>query len=319
MIEWFPDQQQTSFVREVFDLTVKDPIEVAVPGDIDVARSLSIGQNRAEMALDEETVELIAMYMNEGVAMPMPLVWRASARSKLVVLDGNHRIAAARRNDAVMVPAVLVAGDEQVAQRLAIVVNMQHGRSARDPSYAALAMRALRDQGVPLATIALMFGVSEGKVGVVTRREAQQDRLRTLLPERRTRVPMHTLDLLAQIEDAHIRVLGDAFLDAPKVQQEEAARRLRETPSAERDAAAHEIRGELRELARAKSKVKGTASRPASQLQGALTQLAKVTDPTRAYFEASDQHRAIMRSHLVTVMPRLERLWSTATGAGEVA
>ena len=118
------------------------------------------------MELDEDTVDLLAMYMDEGVTLPMPLVWRAPRARKYVVLNGNHRIAAAlRKREEPSCPAVLVTGDSQVANRLALVVNTQHGRSTRDPAYVATAMRLLREQGVPMPQIARMFGVDEKQVG----------------------------------------------------------------------------------------------------------------------------------------------------------
>lgn len=307
---WVVDEQQRTFVQTVFDIELHaEPITLTLDL-IDESASLSIGQNRTEMTLDTDTVEILAMYMDEGVTIPMPLVWRATNRQKrLVVLDGNHRIAAALRKRAEpSCPAVLITGDSQLAQRIAVVVNTQHGRSTRDPEYVATAMRLLREQGVPIPQIARMFGVSDSRVGIVTRRDAQAERLRTLLPHRANRVPLHTLDLVGQIEDAHLRVLGDLFLDAPKREQDDAIARLTSTPSARRDDVAHEIVGELRATDLQRRKVKPTNSRPASQLQGALQRLVGVLDPTKAYYASTDQQRAVMRSNLTTVLPRLQRL-----------
>lgn len=312
---WTRDEQQVSFISQVFDLTVHDaPITIGLD-QIDEAASLSIGQNRTEMQLDNDTIDILAMYADDGVALPMPLVWKSSERAKrVVVLDGNHRITMALRvREEPTCPAVLVTGDSQLAQRLAIVVNTQHGRSTRSAEYVATAMRMLREANVPIGQIARMFGVSDAKVKLMTRRDAQAERVRSLLPERRARVPAHTLDLLGQIEDSHVRILGELFLDTAKAQQEEYVRRLRETPSALRDAVAHEVVGELREIERAKNRNTAKTSRPSGALQGALQRLVGVADPTRAYFQSTDQQKAIMRSNLATVMPRLNSLWSTVT------
>lgn len=312
---WVRDEQQVSFVKTVFDLKLhEEPIEITL-NDIDQQASLSIGQNRTEMTLDEDTVEILALYMDDGVAMPMPLVWKPTLRSgRVVILDGNHRTTAAlvRRGDA-SCPAVLVTGDSQIAQRLAIVVNTQHGRSTRNADYVAVAMRNLREANVPVAQIARMFGVSDAKVKAMTKRDAQAERIRALIPERRAKVSLHTLDLLGQLEDAHVRILGELFLDAPRADQLVAIERIREAPSARRDEIAHEIVGELREIDRQKRKVKATTSRPSSNLSYGLQRLVSVLDPTRAYFASTDQQKAIMRSNLDVVMPRLQRLWSTIT------
>lgn len=319
-VEWVEPEAQLSFVRQVFDLAIHDPIELT-RDDVDDAASLSIGQNRAEMALDEETVEILTLFMADAIAIPMPLVWRATpkTRGKVVVLDGNHRIAAAEKRGERSFRAILLTGDSTVAQRLAVVVNTQHGRSTRSADYVAATMRLLREQGVPIAQIARMFGVPENKVGLMTRRDAQIERLRSLLPQRRGPVKMQTLDLLAQVEDDHVKILGDLFLDAPKSVQEEYVDRLKSSPSAARDTVAHEIVGELREQDRARRKVKVTSSRPASNLQGALQRLTSVTDPVRAYFASSDQQKAIMRANLATVLPRLVRLSDTIAQQTEVA
>jgi DnaJ-domain-containing protein 1 len=314
---WVIDEQQVSFIKAVFDLVIHDPIDIALT-DIDEPASLAIGQNRTEMSLDADTVEIIAMYMDDGMSIPMPLVFKPNMRAKKVIkIDGNHRIDAALvQRQEERCPAVLLTGETQVAQRLAVVINTVHGRSTRNAEYVATAMRALREQEVPLAQIARMFGVSESKVGIMTRRDRQADRIRSLVPERRSRVPMHTLDLVGQIEDAHVKILGDLFLDAPKKEQEEYTRKLRDTSSAQRDSVAHEIVGELREIERAKRKVKATQSRPSSMLMGALQRMMPVLDPTHAYYSSTDHQQAIMRSNLFIVMPRLTKLWTSINDVG---
>lgn len=316
---WHLDEQQLSFLA-MFDLKVHEPITITL-ADIDEPTSQSIGQNRTEMGIDDEAVEILAMYMADGVSMPMPLVWKPTERNKRVAkLDGNHRIRAALVNRGEpSCPALLVTGDTQVARQLAIVVNTQHGRSTRNPDYVALVMRNLRDAEVPVPVIARMFGVSDSKVRTLTSRDRQAERVRKLLPERHARVPFHTLDLIGQIEDAHVRILGELFLDAPKALQAEAIERLKLAASANRDDVAHEIVGELREVERQKHKVRAGMSRPSSQLQDAIQRLVKITDPTRAYFASADNHKAIMRANLAVVMPRLQQLWSALTQAAEVA
>jgi hypothetical protein len=66
--------------------------------------------------------------------------------------------------------------------------------------------------------------------------------------------------------------------------------------------------GELRAIDDAKRKVRARASRPSSQLQDALSRLRRIPDPLAAYHQSTDPQRAIMRSNLDDVMPRLERL-----------
>lgn len=307
---WVIDEQQMSFVRQVFDLTIQeDPVAVTLE-DIDRAASQSIGQNRTEMVLDQDTIDILRLYAEEGVALHMPLVFRPTMRNKrVVILDGNHRLemSLVRRAEA-SVPCILVTGDTQVAQRLAIVVNTLHGRSTRNADYVATAMRLLREQNVPLPMIARMFGVTDSRVSLMTRRDAQMERARKLLPDRRTRIPFHTLDFLGQLEDAHVRILGDLFLDAPKVSQEEYVRRIREAPSADRDSVAHEAVGELREQERLRRKVSTSTPRPSSKLMDALQRMSGVQDMVRAYHAASDHQKAIMRSNLDTVWPRMSRL-----------
>lgn len=313
---WHRDEQQATFISQVFDLEIHaEPIRLTLDG-IDHQASLAHGQNRVEMVLDEDTVELIALYMADEVSFPMPLVWKATPKSRrYVVLDGNHRIKGSlvKRGDPSL-PAVLVTGETQVAQRLAMVVNLQHGRSTRDPSYLAVAMRTLRDDGVPVAQVARVFGVSDAKVKTMTRRDVQAERVRRLVPERRAAVRAHVLDLLGNLEDAHVTLLGETFLDATKAAQEEVVRKLKDAPSAMRDQLAHEVLGELREAERQRTKAKAVTSKPSSNLQGALQRLVGVDDHVRAYFQSTDHQKAIMRSNLGVVMPRLSRLWQTVAG-----
>jgi len=313
-VTWYPDEQQVSFINRVFDLTLHEPIDVGL-SDIDELASLSVGQNREEMTLDAETVDIIVMYLQDGSAMPMPVVWKKDLRArKVVALDGRHRIEGAlRKLELPTVPCLLVTGDTLVAQNFATVVNTMHGRSVRSAEYTAQSMRLLRDRNVPVAQIARMFGVSDERVYVMTRRDEAAERVRALVPDRTSRVPYHTLDMLSQLEDEHVRILGQLFLDATKSQQLDIVNRIKQAPSAMRDQLAHEAVGELRALDEARRKVKARASRPSSQLQDALSRLRRITDPLTAYHQSTDPQKAVMRSNLAEVMPRLNRLWSALT------
>lgn len=314
-VTWFPDEQQVSFIKRVFDLTMHaEPINVGL-ADIDEHASLSVGQNRQEMTLDADTVDIIAMYLDDGVTMPMPLVFKKDLRQrKVVILDGNHRIEAGlRKRELPFIPCLLVTGDSTVAQNFATVVNAMHGRTVRSAEYTAMSMRLLRDRGVPVAQIARMFGASDERVYVMTRRDEAAERVRSLIPDRTARVPYHTLDMLSQLEDEHVRILGHLFLDATKSQQLDIVNRVKQAPSAMRDQLAHEAVGELRALDEARRKVRARASRPSSQLQDALSRLRRITDPLTAYHQSTDPQKAVMRSNLGDVMPRLNRLWSALT------
>jgi hypothetical protein len=262
------------------------------------------------MNLDRETCEIMSMLMDDQVVMPMPLVWKRDLRARrFVVLDGNHRIEASlRMRGELSLPASLVTGDTQVATMLALVVNTQHGRSTRDPAYTATAMRILREREVPVAQIARMFGVIEQRVYEATRRDEQQERVRELIPEHKSRVPLHTLDALHKVEDAHIAILGVPFLTATKAQQQDVITRLLAAPSSQRDALAHELHGELRGIADEKRKARPTQTKASTQLAGALQRLVAVRDVTGAYFQSSDRSQAVMRANLLQVLPRLQHL-----------
>jgi hypothetical protein len=253
--------------------------------------------------------------------MPMPLVWKPNMRTRrVVVLDGNHRLDAALRvRGDECVPCVLITGDMSVATDLAAVVNAQHGRSSRTPEYTAMVMRSMRERGVPMAEIGRMFGIDPDQVARLTRRHEQAQRVRTLVPDANRNLSAHTLDLLGQVEDAHLRILGETFLTATKAQQRDIVERLRDAASAERDALAYELRGGLLLLDEQRRKHKARPSRPASRLQDALQRLTAVADPTTAYRSGTDQQRAVMRSNLAEVMPRLQRLWLSITETSAVA
>lgn len=310
--QWVVDEQQESFLSTVFDLTIAGVVELDPRIDIDWPASQAIGQNRQEMTIDRDTVEIIAMYLAEGVKMPMPLVWRKDGRQrKFVLLDGNHRVRSAV--DVLGDPniqALEIRCDTRVAQWIAVAVNLMHGRTVREPEYLATTMRLLHEQGLPMAQIARIYGMSDSQVRVLTKRDEQADRLRVLLPHRRGGVKAHSLDALGQLEDAHVQIMGDAFLDASKTQQVDILARLKSTPSANRDDVAHEIVGELRAAERERSKVRARETRPAGQLQGALQRLVGVVDLQRAYSGCSDRAKATVRANLSDVLPRLAKLWN---------
>jgi hypothetical protein len=246
----------------------------------------------------------------------MPLVWKRDAKAKkCVVLDGNHRIAGAFtiRGDET-VRAMLVTGDESVAQNLAVMVNTLHGRSVRDPDYIAQAMRLLRDRDVPVATVARMFGVSDERVRTLTKRDEQSERAARLLGPRPNKLPIHTLDVLGFIEDEHVKIMGPLFLDAPAKAQHEAVERLRAAPSAERDNVAHELRGELRQAHEERHKVRARPNTATTALADGLSRLRKVVDPINAYHRATTAQQAVLRSNMSVVMPRLQKLWASVVG-----
>lgn len=100
--------------------------EVALD-DINEAASLR-NQARLSEPLDPDTVERYTLDMRSGAVFPPVLARRVSARSKLVLLGGNHRYAAAKAAGRLSLPAYVVeVTDEALATRLMFEDNRRHG------------------------------------------------------------------------------------------------------------------------------------------------------------------------------------------------
>lgn len=107
---------------------VKWEFRPAVPlAQFDLDKSLH-NQARFE-AVDEKTVELYAEAVRRGDAFPAVLAYRPSARGRLVMIDGNHRLSAHIRADKPLdVYEIDRATDARTIALMTFAFNTRHGR-----------------------------------------------------------------------------------------------------------------------------------------------------------------------------------------------
>lgn len=130
--------------------------------DVDIETS---HRNQARVTVEPLSNEFVNSYatsMENGETFPPIVVYNAgSDRSpKWVVIDGNHRIAAATKNDWDTFPAYIVkAEDPRVITVLTYEANAKHGIPTTPQERVTQALHLI-DQGVAGATAAKMMGVN---------------------------------------------------------------------------------------------------------------------------------------------------------------
>ena len=132
---------------------------------IDAAASLA-NQARLE-ALNEEAVDRYAADMERGDIFPPLLVHRRKTKrsEKLVVLGGNHRLAAARKSKRRHLSAYIVEADGDAILRLMYEDNRRHGLPPTDEER-VMAAQHLMEIGDSVAEAAAAVGIGVGKLKI---------------------------------------------------------------------------------------------------------------------------------------------------------
>lgn len=151
----------------------------AVPLDsIDAARSLR-NQARLEAPIDEELVGAYARADKDGLALPPLVAWRPG-RGRWVLIDGNQRLAAYRRNGRKEADAYAVEStDAKVIDRLTWTFNNSvNGRRLTAAEALEHAVAYARKYAVPAAEAAKEWGVHPGTLSNKVRQAELLDVLR---------------------------------------------------------------------------------------------------------------------------------------------
>lgn len=129
--------------------------------DIDAVKSLT---NQARVKpLEETVVERYTLDMQAGDVFPPIVVHRRSKGSKLTMIGGNHRFAAARKAGLDTIEAYIVEADPETVTRMTYEDNRRHGIPPSDDERIAHATH-LVDMGWKQEPAARCVGISVQKL-----------------------------------------------------------------------------------------------------------------------------------------------------------
>jgi ParB-like chromosome segregation protein Spo0J len=95
---------------------------------IDAEKSLN-NQARVYERLDEDTVTTYAEAIKRGDKFPAVVAHRSSARGKLIMVDGNHRMFGYRRAEVPEIPAYIITRAKQTTVvMMTFAANTRHGK-----------------------------------------------------------------------------------------------------------------------------------------------------------------------------------------------
>ena len=128
--------------------------------EIDYQKGLQ-NQARLEMPLDDDLVNAYALRMKDGDQFPPIVLWRPG-KGRWIPVDGNHNLAAKRKNNWKRTDAYLLdTKDQQVADRLTWTFNNSvNGRRLTPAEAMEHALSFVRKYGLPLTEAAKEWGVN---------------------------------------------------------------------------------------------------------------------------------------------------------------
>lgn len=186
----------------------------------DINQEASLANQARFQALDTEVVLNYAAAMERGDRFP-PIVVHA-VRGELVVVDGNHRVAAADLAEQPAIDAYVVGNiSDQTVQMMTFEANARHGLPSTTDERVAHGL-FLIDSGVSVKDAAAMVSVAFNTLMKEAQAARADARLARLNVDRWTSIPRSTRVRLENLRnDSVFRLLGDltvrAKLTGPEV------------------------------------------------------------------------------------------------------
>ena len=195
--------------------------------DID---SLVLGESPRTTGLSPEHVRLLA---ESDAPVPPILLQRGTRR----VVDGHHRVEAARMRGETAIPAKFFDGDEDDVFLMAVQMNKAHGLPLTLAEREAAAIRIIASRPhYSDRSIAAIAGLSGKTVGAIRRRTMQDDRSQVRLGSDGRSRPTSTADAR--------RVAAQAIAEHPNASLRQIARMAGVSPGTVRDVRERLRRGE---------------------------------------------------------------------------
>lgn len=130
--------------------------------NFDIERSLR-NQARLGAPVDPEYVDRYATAMRDGAEFPAVVAWRDENTTSLVIVDGNHRMMAAREAHYDLPVYVIKDATAQAITAMTFEANVRHGKGTSEDERIHHALW-LADNGMSLAEAAKRMAVAVGKV-----------------------------------------------------------------------------------------------------------------------------------------------------------
>lgn len=157
-LEWNRSPEIEGWLNRIISSEHWDYWPVVDVNDIDWPASLA-AQNREGKELHGPTVASITESIKARQPVP-PLILRQQPKGKLIVVNGNHRGAAARGLGVESVAAYVVSVDDDTFYLLSATANAVNGREAGAEFILRSAAYAVSVKGFPAAKVAPMFGLA---------------------------------------------------------------------------------------------------------------------------------------------------------------
>lgn len=191
-----------------------DYVEGFPPDAFDVTKSLR-NQARLVDSLDGSLVNEYAVADKEGFHFPALVAYRLSPKSKLILIDGNHRLAAKIKNNRKAIDVYLVkTTDKKVIDRLTWKFNnMVNGRRLSRDEAMEHAVTFVRTYGVTITEAAKEWNVPQSSLSQ-----------RIIAEESKETMRKHNVRVSPAMGEAHFKWLAplkqigeDVFLAAAQV------------------------------------------------------------------------------------------------------
>lgn len=209
--------------------------------DINWGASLK-NQNRPTGYIDMEHVRDIAVAMANGDIIDCPIV-RQNGRG-LYIIDGNHRGRAAQDVGEAEWDVWLVDCPDETADTMAEFANIgRHGRGVSAAHRMEVVEKHLAN-GMDPDELCKLAGIKRTTLDAYKMRaKAERKTHRTLGVQKQ---PSHKQSVaINRLEDDELRILGPIALDVPAGKFDEWSQRIASQKPKEREAMAHQVRGEM--------------------------------------------------------------------------
>lgn len=278
-----PENRSTVDEQRLADYGIT-PALTAVPlADIDATASVRL-QNRAGVRLDDDNTLQMALALESDPDRLLPRIVVARVRGRLVVVDGNHRVAAYRMAGRPTIDAYVIDGAEPVTvESLALEANATNGRSLTADERLTLALRyAELTNDLPMA--ARRFGYRHDTLATKRRAVQGQDKATRAAGVKIT-LPEAKAESLNRLDEDQLRTIGRELLEQADTRLiRESVANILAVPASDQANQVQQEVGRLAQAVKAKRTPVGKARAKAAgpTLKAAAAQLHKIAAQMRA-------------------------------------
>lgn len=270
--------------QRLADYDVTPAIATVNLSDIDTTKSMH-RQNRDFGRLDDDNVLQMAVALEIDPDRVLPRVVLARlANGRLVIVDGNHRVAAYKMTGRTTIDAYVIEGAAaSVVESLTLEANTANGRPLLPDERLSLAL-AWADLNDDLRLAASRFGYRYDWLQMKRRVRAGQDKARRAAGVR-VALPDTKAEALNRLDEDQIRVIGRALIESSESREIRASvANILAVPAAEQANQVQQEVGRLAQMQKAKRTPAGKARAKAAPLttKTAVAQLTRMLREVQA-------------------------------------